>query len=119
MYYITKLGRPIDFSCDQLPAIRYFRVGAENNCTAINCNGILPSGSTVRVKYLLIDPVSRSVVSESQWSKSIVLTTTRSWSSIDESIENRSGGMVVITIISSCLLAVLLLLVGVVLLLDL
>ncbi|CAB1352417.1 unnamed protein product [Coregonus sp. 'balchen'] len=42
----------------------------------------------------------------------------RSWSSIDEWIGKRSGGMVVITVISSCLLAVLLLLLGAVLLLT-
>ncbi|XP_010865778.1 uroplakin-3b [Esox lucius] len=118
MYYVTKLGRPNDFPCGQLPGIRYFKVGAENNCTTNNCNGILPPGSTIRLKYLLIDPVTREVVSESKWSYPIVLTTMRSWSSIDESIGNRSGGMVVITVISTCLLAVLLLLVGVVLLLD-
>ncbi|XP_035636015.1 uroplakin-3b-like [Oncorhynchus keta] len=118
MYFVTKLGRPKDFPCGQLPGIKYFRVGAEGNCTNTNCNGILPPGSTVRVKYILIDPVSRGVVSESKWSYPIFLTSTRSWSSIDEWTGKRSGGMVVITVISSCLLAVLLLLLGAVLLLD-
>lgn len=48
MYFVTKLGRPKDFPCGQLPGIKYFRVGAEGNCTNTNCNGILPPGSTVR-----------------------------------------------------------------------
>ncbi|CAB1316538.1 unnamed protein product [Coregonus sp. 'balchen'] len=92
MYFVTKLGRPKDFPCGQLPGIK--------------------------VKYILIDPVSRGVVSESKWSYPISLTSMKSWSSIDEFIGKRSGGMVVITVISSCLLAVLLLLLGAVLLLD-
>ncbi|KAJ8343023.1 hypothetical protein SKAU_G00329510 [Synaphobranchus kaupii] len=91
-YYITKLGVPRDFPCGDLPGIR--------------------------VKYILIDPVTKQVVSESKWSFPIILMTPRAGSSIDESTWKRSGAMVVITVVLSCSLAVLTLLLTVVLLLD-
>ncbi|XP_061106250.1 uroplakin-3b-like isoform X2 [Conger conger] len=118
MYFITKLGVPRNFPCGDLPGIRYFKVGADGNCSTTNCNGILPAGSTVRVKYILIDPVTKKVVSESKWSFPIILLTSRASSSIDESMWKRSGAMVVITVILSCSLAVLALLLAIVLLLD-
>ncbi|XP_066552359.1 uroplakin-3b-like [Amia ocellicauda] len=110
-YYITRLGIQNRFPCAKLPGIRYFRVGDEGNCTTTNCNGVLPVGSTVRVKYLLVDPVSRRVSYESMWSQPISLITPKPSASIDEWIGKRSGGMVVVTAIASCLLALLLLLV--------
>ncbi|KAJ8394734.1 hypothetical protein AAFF_G00043340 [Aldrovandia affinis] len=117
-YYITKLGFPRDFPCGQLPGIRYFKVGADGNCTTTNCNGILPTGSSVRVRYILIDPVTKSVVSESKWSFPIILISPKTSSSIDVTTWKRSGAMVVITVVLSCSLAVLILLLVVMLLLD-
>ncbi|KAG7483708.1 hypothetical protein MATL_G00041180 [Megalops atlanticus] len=117
-YFITKLGVPRDFPCGQVPGVRYFKVGADGNCSTTNCNGILPAGTTVRVKYILIDPVTREVVSESKWSNPIALISPRAISSMDESMWKRSAAMVVITVILSCTLAVLLLLLAAVLLLD-
>ncbi|KAG9341443.1 hypothetical protein JZ751_019253 [Albula glossodonta] len=95
-YYITKLGVPRDFPCGDLPGIRYFRVGADGNCSSTNCNGILPAGSTVRVKYILIDPVTKEVVSETKWSFPIIL----------------------ISLLLSCSMAVLVVLLAALLLLD-
>lgn len=115
-YYITKLGVPRDFPCGNLPGIRYFKVGADGNCSTTNCNGILPAGYTVRVKYILIDPVTKMVASESKWSIPIILMTFRNSSSIDVSTWKRSGAMVVITVILSCSMAVLTLLLVAVLL---
>ncbi|XP_015222765.1 uroplakin-3b-like isoform X3 [Lepisosteus oculatus] len=115
-YYVTRLGVQNNFLCAELPGIRYFRVGAEGNCSTPTCNGILPAGSTARVKYLLIDPENRRVSYETKWSFPITLISLMPSSSIDDWTWKRSGGMVVITVITSCLLAILLLLVAALLL---
>ncbi|MBN3325997.1 RASL2 protein, partial [Atractosteus spatula] len=115
-YYVTRLGVQNNFLCAELPGIRYFRVGAEGNCSTPTCNGIVPAGSTARVKYLLIDPENRRVSYETKWSFPITLISLMPSSSIDDWTWKRSGGMVVITVITSCLLSILLLLVAALLL---
>ncbi|KAK6317246.1 hypothetical protein J4Q44_G00126460 [Coregonus suidteri] len=113
-YFLTKVGAQSSLPCGGMSSgASYFRVGAQVVCEETNCNRVLPIGSTVRVKYVLVDSNSKTIRSETSW-----CPTSMSWSSIYEWIGKRSGGMVVITVISSCLLAVLLLLLGAVLLLD-
>ncbi|CAB1316537.1 unnamed protein product [Coregonus sp. 'balchen'] len=152
-YFLTKVGAQSSLPCGGMSSgASYFRVGAQVVCEETNCYRVLPIGSTVRVKYVLVDSSSKTIRSETSWCptcnsyNTYVLTffrhckrnlqnyrtflyfdhvyvcfsvcAVKSWSSIDEFIGKRSGGMVVITVISSCLLAVLLLLLGAVLLLD-
>uniref|UniRef100_W5M2Q0 Uroplakin 3b n=1 Tax=Lepisosteus oculatus TaxID=7918 RepID=W5M2Q0_LEPOC len=109
-YYLTKVGRQQVFPCQQSHGIVYFRVGDEGNCTSANCNGILPAGSTVRVKYVLVDPASRNVTTETYWSQNITLYSSTDPVVIFDGIRQRSAGMIVITSILSVLLFLLLLL---------
>ncbi|KAJ8343025.1 hypothetical protein SKAU_G00329530 [Synaphobranchus kaupii] len=109
-FFITRVGVLSSFLCAELPGIRYFQVGAEGKCDTANCNGVLPTGATVRVKYVLVDPANKRIESDTRWSQSISLLTPRAGSSIDVSTWKRSGAMVVITVVLSCSLAVLTLL---------
>ncbi|XP_061106211.1 uroplakin-3b-like isoform X2 [Conger conger] len=115
-FFITRLGVQSSFLCAELPGIRYFRVGSEGRCDTTNCNGVLPTGATIRVKYILVDPANKTIESGTRWSQPITLLTPRASSSIDDSTLRRSGAMVVITVILSCSLAVLTLLLVVTLL---
>ncbi|XP_036381646.1 uroplakin-3b-like protein 1 [Megalops cyprinoides] len=117
-YFITRVGVQSSFPCGELPGIRYFQVGSEGMCDTANCNGALPAGETIRVKYILVDPTSERIESETRWSQPITLLTTRAISSIDESTWKRSAAMVVVTVVPSCTLAVLLLLLAVALVQD-
>lgn len=50
-YFVTELGPQSAFTCPPASASTtpsYFLVGAEGACSAINCNGALPEGSTMR-----------------------------------------------------------------------
>ncbi|KAI1903721.1 hypothetical protein AGOR_G00030140 [Albula goreensis] len=117
-FFITKVGVQNSFLCADLPGLRYFRVGAEGRCYSTNCNGVLPTGTTVRVKYILVDPSTETIESDSRWSQPITLLTPKSSSSIVESSWKRSGSMVVITVLLSCCMAVLVVLLAALLLLD-
>ncbi|XP_066552013.1 uroplakin-3b-like protein 1 [Amia ocellicauda] len=108
-YFLTEVGVQKAFPCQQPFGILYFRVGDQGNCSTPNCNGILPAGSTVSVKYVLVDPRRNNVSSETPWSKSITLYTLKDPASLDDGIGERSAGMIVITSILSVLLALLLL----------
>ncbi|XP_018597396.1 uroplakin-3a-like [Scleropages formosus] len=109
-FYITRLGPLWDYPCSPLFRGRYFRVGDDGNCTLVNCNGILPPGSTVRVKYILTDPKTAGLVLESKWSNPIALITPVPNSIIDDGLKEHSAEMVVITVVTSWLMAALLLL---------
>ncbi|KAJ8394736.1 hypothetical protein AAFF_G00043360 [Aldrovandia affinis] len=108
-FFITKVGLQNTFPCIELPGIRYFQVGADGRCDTTNCNGVLPTGATVRVKYILVDPNKQRIESGTRWSEPITLLTPSASSSIDVSTWKRSGAMVVITVILSCSMAVLIL----------
>ncbi|XP_066517199.1 uroplakin-3b [Hoplias malabaricus] len=110
-YFLTKAGVQSDFPCS--PAIssigNYFRVGADGVCSTTNCNGILPQGSTARFKYLLVDPVSKTLLAETTWSDNITLYTAKEPGTINDAFAGRSTAMIVITSILSIAMALLLL----------
>ncbi|KAG1957438.1 uroplakin-3b [Pimephales promelas] len=108
-FFVTRVGRLEIFPCDGSSNDLYFQVGKEGKCTTPNCNGILPDGSKVSFKYLLIDVNQNTVVRSSDWSDSIPLMTNKNPQSINEGLSARSGAMVVITTIL-CVAAALLLL---------
>ncbi|MFT7797058.1 uroplakin-3b-like isoform X1 [Arapaima gigas] len=108
-YYLTKVGPLSNFPCLAPPGITYFRSGAGGNCTTTNCNGALPTGSTVRFKYLLFNS-SQNLVMETRWSEAVTLNSLSDPATIDDGIKGHSAGMIVITTILSVLLALLLLL---------
>ncbi|KAG5283950.1 hypothetical protein AALO_G00021330 [Alosa alosa] len=104
-YFLTKVGLLKDFLCSSAFArdsgSTYFRVGSEGSCTTTNCNGVLPDGSTVNFKYLVLDPANKAVLSETKWSDDISLYTSQNPDAIDDSLPGRSAAMVVITAILS------------------
>ncbi|XP_031428656.1 uroplakin-3b [Clupea harengus] len=98
-YYLTKVGLLKDFLCSSVSGMTYFRVGSEGNCPTANCNGVLPDGSTVNFKYLLLDPTNKTILSETKWSEDISLYALQNPDAIDDSLPGRSAAMVVITAI--------------------
>lgn len=106
-FFVTKVGPLANFPCSQSPNDFYFRVGAEGKCAGTNCNGVLPDGSSVSFKYLLID--GTNIVNNSNWSGNITLNTKQNPQSINDGLSARSGAMIVITTIL-CVAAALLLL---------
>ncbi|KAK9974112.1 hypothetical protein ABG768_022221 [Culter alburnus] len=109
-FFVTKVGPLASFPCSQSSNDFYFIVGAEGNCGGTNCNGILPNGSIVSFKYLLIDVNNQTIVNMSNWSPNITLLTFQNPQTINDGLSARSGAMVVITTILSVAAALLLLL---------
>ncbi|KAI1903720.1 hypothetical protein AGOR_G00030130 [Albula goreensis] len=109
-YYLTKVGPPDGFTCRTVPDLSYFRVGSDGKCSEPNCNGILPTGSTVRFKYALLSMPNGTVLQETNWSSPITLISPKSPAAIDDSFAGRSAAMVVITTILSVAMFLLLLL---------
>uniref|UniRef100_A0A8C1CN16 Uroplakin 3b n=3 Tax=Cyprinus carpio TaxID=7962 RepID=A0A8C1CN16_CYPCA len=107
-FFLTRVGLLSDFPCNQYPNDRYFVVGADGICSGVNCNGVLPDGSTVCFKYLLID-ANRTLINSSNWSGNITLPKLLPLQTIYDGLSARSGAMVVITTIL-CVAAALLLL---------
>ncbi|XP_077062653.1 uroplakin-3b [Siphateles boraxobius] len=108
-FFVTKVGSLADFPCSQSSDDLYFRVGAEGKCTGTNCNGILPDGSIVSFRYLLVDGNHQNIVIPSDWLHSVFLKTKQDPQGINDGLSARSGAMVVITTIL-CVAAALLLL---------
>ncbi|XP_051749178.1 uroplakin-3b [Ctenopharyngodon idella] len=108
-FFVTKVGPLASFPCSQSSNDFYFIVGAEGKCSGINCNGLLPNGSIVSFKYLLIDVNNQTIVNASNWSPNITLLTLQNPQTINDGLSARSGAMVVITTIL-CVAAALLLL---------
>ncbi|XP_016369836.1 uroplakin-3a-like isoform X2 [Sinocyclocheilus rhinocerous] len=107
-FFLTRVGLLSDFPCNQYPNDRYFVVGADGICSGVNCNGVLPDGSIVCFKYLLID-ANGALVNSSNWSGNITLPKLLPLHTIYDGLSARSGAMVVITTIL-CVAAALLLL---------
>ncbi|XP_043094336.1 uroplakin-3b [Puntigrus tetrazona] len=107
-FFVTRVGYLADFPCSQYPGSSYFVVGADGLCSTVNCNGVLPSGSTVCFKYLLID-ANGTLVNSSYWSGNTTLIQLQPLSNIYDGLSARSGAMVVITTLL-CVAAALLLL---------
>ncbi|XP_056602742.1 uroplakin-3b [Triplophysa dalaica] len=105
-YFLTKVGPLSDFPCDKSSDSLYFVVGSAGNCTTVNCNGMLPNGSVVSFKYVLVK--GSSIIKETNWSANITLITPQNPASIYDGFIARSGAMVVITTILSVALALLL-----------
>ncbi|KAI7813539.1 uroplakin-3b [Triplophysa rosa] len=108
-YFLTKVGLLSTFPCSASSDSLYFVVGADGNCTTVNCNGILPTGSVVRFKYVLVNG-SGIIINETNWSANITLFTPQNPASIYDGFIARSGAMVVITTILSVAAGLLLLL---------
>ncbi|XP_018597364.1 uroplakin-3b-like isoform X2 [Scleropages formosus] len=109
-YYLTKVGPLSNYPCVVPPGVMFFRAGADGNCSTPNCNGALPTGSTVRFKYLLFNSATQALLMETNWSGEVILYSLSNPATIDDSMKRRSGGMIVITSILSVFLALLLLL---------
>ncbi|XP_051532019.1 uroplakin-3b-like [Myxocyprinus asiaticus] len=108
-YFLTKVGLKKDFPCSAASDDLYFVVGADGNCTTTNCNGVLPVGSTVRFKYVLVNGNSQTILNQTDWSDNITLYTPKDPQSIYDGLNRRSGAMVVITTILCVAVALLLL----------
>ncbi|XP_076867215.1 uroplakin-3b [Brachyhypopomus gauderio] len=87
----------------------YFVVGADGQCSAVNCNGVLPVGSNTRYKYLLVDSSTKTLLAETKWSDNITLYTPKDPGSLGGSYVGRSAAMIVITAILSAAAGLLLL----------
>ncbi|XP_060768343.1 uroplakin-3b [Neoarius graeffei] len=111
-YFLTNLGPQSDFPCPAPGTTpSYYLVGADGACSTTNCNGVLPEGSTVRFKHILLSQ-GTNLVAETRWSDNITLmnvSTVKHPESLGSGYAGRSGAMVVITTIL-CIAAVLLLL---------
>ncbi|XP_072550049.1 uroplakin-3b [Salminus brasiliensis] len=107
-YFLTKVGVQNDFPCPP-SASNYFRVGADGACSTTNCNGVLPEGSSPSFKYLLIEPVKKTLLGETQWSDNIPLRILKDPGTLGDGFAGRSGAMVVITTILCVAMALLLL----------
>ncbi|XP_030648830.1 uroplakin-3b [Chanos chanos] len=118
-YFLTKVGIQKDVNCSSSPSNQYFRVGAEGDCSTANCNGVLPVGSTVKFKYLLVEPTNKTVLADTEWSDNITLYTLKDPNGINTGLPARSGAMVVITTILSVAMAILLLFLLILLILTL
>ncbi|KAA0716409.1 hypothetical protein E1301_Tti009356 [Triplophysa tibetana] len=105
-YFLTKVGPQSDFPCDKSSDSLYFVVGSDGNCTTTNCNGILPTGSVVSFKYVLVQ--TSRITKVTNWSANITLFTPQKPASIYDGFVARSGAMVVITTILSVALGLLL-----------
>ncbi|KAK2911567.1 hypothetical protein QQF64_027358 [Cirrhinus molitorella] len=108
-FFLTKVGPLSSFPCNQSTTDHYFIVGAEGSCHVANCNGVLPAGSNVCFKYLLID-ANGTLVNSSNWSSNVTLVQLLSCNSINDGLSGRSGAMCVITTLLCVALALLLLL---------
>ncbi|XP_028662966.1 uroplakin-3b-like [Erpetoichthys calabaricus] len=108
---IFYVGSQSAYACNQTNnGQRVVRVGQNVDCVSNTCNGPLPMGSTVNVKYFVVNPITNNVVSETPWSTNINLLSPTDPATIDTWFGKRSAGMVVITAILSTLTAILLLL---------
>ncbi|MCI4394563.1 hypothetical protein PGIGA_G00170230 [Pangasianodon gigas] len=109
-YFVTQTGSQDSFRCpvSGTTTTSYFLVGAEGACSTTNCNGVLPEGSTMSFKYLLINS-DNVLVAETKWSENITLQTIKNPDSLGSGYAGRSAAMVVITAIL-CVAAALLLL---------
>lgn len=96
-YFLTKVGLYSDFPCSPITGPSYFVVGSDGNCSTKNCNGVLPVGSTVRFKYLLLSPINETVLAESQWSNNVTLYSVNNTGALNVTFAGRSPPMVVIT----------------------
>lgn len=108
-FFLTRVGPLANFPCNTIPTFPYFTVGADGICTGINCNGVLPVGSIVSFRYLLIDPSNYTVVNMTNWGGPFNLTTLLSYQTINDGLSARSGAMVVITTLLCVAVALLLL----------
>ncbi|XP_051961105.1 uroplakin-3b-like [Xyrauchen texanus] len=108
-YFLTKVGFLKDFPCSGLSDTLYFVVGADGNCTTTNCNGVLPVGSTVRFKYVLVDGNSKIIISQTDWSDEIPLYKSKDPQSINDGPNRRSPTMIVIIAILCAAVGLLLL----------
>ncbi|XP_039612555.1 uroplakin-3b-like isoform X2 [Polypterus senegalus] len=108
---IFYVGNQSAYACPQTNnGQRVVKVGHNVDCVSNTCNGPLPIGSTVNVKYFVVNPIINNVVSETPWSSNINLLSPKDPATIDTWFGKRSAGMVVITAILSTLTAILLLL---------
>ncbi|KAF5899828.1 PRKR-interacting protein 1, partial [Clarias magur] len=108
-YFVTQVGLQNNLHCTNAAlSPTYFQVGASGACTGSNCNGVLPSGSTMSFKYFLANSTN-SLLAESNWSNNITVNTLQSPGSLGSGYAGRSGAMVVITTILSIAAALLLL----------
>ncbi|XP_078278068.1 uroplakin-3b-like protein 1 [Rhinoraja longicauda] len=113
-FYLTLMTARNDYRCRSnmtLNGLVYIvRVGDEVPCSTSNCNAPLSTGATIRVLYVMLDPLltTNNVIAVTQWSNDIKLKDASDPNTIDTSTR-RSGGMVVITTIISILLFLLLL----------
>lgn len=113
--YLT-LSTPLSYiGCSDVEAntVRAFRIGADTTCqnnpTANQCNGPLPSSARVySARYFLYNNLTQ--IASTLWSAPITLKTALPWESIDTWPGQRTGGMVVVTSILIVLLAILLVL---------
>ncbi|XP_026109405.1 uncharacterized protein LOC113081540 [Carassius auratus] len=108
-FFLTRVGLLSDFPCSQSSNDRYFVVGADGQCSGINCNGVLPDGLPVCFKYLLIN-TNGNLVNSSNWSVNITLPKLLNHQTINDGLSARSGAMVVITAILCAAAGLLLLL---------
>lgn len=107
-YFLTRVGPLSSFPCNASSDALYFVVGADGNCGTVNCNGALPTGSTVGFKYLLVN--GSSIINTTNWSNSITLFTPQNYQNISVAFAGRSAAMVVITAILCGVVGLLLLL---------
>ncbi|KAF4073224.1 hypothetical protein AMELA_G00256400 [Ameiurus melas] len=108
-YFMTQLNPQTDYPCPPYNTPTTFLVGAEGTCTGANCNGILPTGSTMSFKYVYVS-VNNALVAETNWSDNIALKTVKDPNSLGSGYAGRSAAMVVITAILATAAALLLLL---------
>ncbi|XP_061106248.1 uncharacterized protein LOC133133950 isoform X2 [Conger conger] len=110
-YFLTKVGPLENFKCKNVSATKDFRVGSDGNCSDPNCNGVLPTGSNVSFKYIVVkDSLPNvTILQESGWSNPISLVSPKSFVSINDDLAERSPSMIAITVILSIILFLLLL----------
>ncbi|XP_017315950.1 uroplakin-3b [Ictalurus punctatus] len=108
-YFMTKLNPQTDYPCPPFSTPTTFQVGAEGTCSSANCNGVLPNGSTMSFKYVLVS-ADNTLVAETNWSDNITLNTVKDPNSLGSGYAGRSAAMVVITAILATAAALLLLL---------
>ncbi|KAF7688825.1 uroplakin-3b [Silurus meridionalis] len=117
-YSITKVGLQNSFVCSAAGTTpSYFLVGADGACNTANCNGVLPQGSTMSFKYLLVS-ADNVLVAETNWLTNITLKTLKDPDSLGSGYAGRSAAMVVITSILCAAAALILLLLLIALILS-
>ncbi|NXH10400.1 UPK3L protein, partial [Bucco capensis] len=109
--YMTLNTTILNYPCPKPPGeITVLRVGSETSCAKDKlrptCNGPLPSPGPYRVKFLALE--GSEPVAETRWSMPITLRTARQPSSIPETGNRHSAGMIALTTILSILFAILL-----------